>query len=1079
MAGLVRWIFVCQWIMLPLFIFGQDRSMAAIDSAINEGDLSKARFILNGRIKNLESRKMADSLVEYIYVSGRVFVDEQKVASGNKAVEDLLSVILTLNPHDSTIMQAYIEVANYYGTIGDNLKGYQHGIKSAESAVRARVSLSKQALIQNNLSTYSQRSGNISQAKIHSLNAIRLLESDPHPEYQVLYMAQSGMGSMMYYASRLDSAVFYFQSALNTLAKCPPTPLNKYYRVAIIQNNLSGIYNQQGESSKAINAMYEVIGSFEKYMQSDEVEPRKKSSIISFQYEAIDNLAGIFKGLGDLSRARDLLEYSYGQKKINLPENNPGIFISQILLGQLFRAIGEERQAINKTREGINNYLKSSNPDPIWLGDGYYTLALIYEARKDEGLAEYYYNLADSSYASGLGGVYDEIYLEFRRNRASFLAESGKYKTALKLSDENYNYIVSNEGKESFNAFYQLLNFSQIEYLGKNYSRSAMYATSGLKWLEEKMSKASLLVDSVKMESFKPNAIFYKARAEYELLPVKSISELKRIISDLNHALEIIDRKKSFLNNAENNRVIIAENKAIFDFVKQVELELYSLTQDPGYVDRIMNLQESFLYTRIRSRLSNDSMRFAHIPEEVRVEEARLNKLMEQSLHASNASQSIRNFKDLTARISVFREQLKNNYPDYYRLRYESFLSEEQPVEKMIPSDITLVRYFFINSSLNVLVADSRSKKIINLKAENLKPLIEQTYSQSGNIRPVADALYELYNLLWKPIENLVNHKKVVVIPDGILFSLNMEILTPQKISNYHELATKALISKHTFSYNYSIFLLKKKEEARIYSRDFIGFAPGFSESLKENYKKTINDPVRIDYLYLNMLPQPFTTSLLRRLSKVFRGKIYLEKESTRKQFVDAASDSKIIHIGTHAFSDNQYPQYSRLIFTKESSEENNLYLQDIYHFDLTSELAVLSGCETGKPGYEDGEGMISMAHAFNYAGSKSILTGLWKIDEKSSAILLEKFYKNLRKGMDKDEALKQAKLSYLNTEQNRMLYPAYWAGLVVMGDTSPVEITGSANTELLTIIALMMVLLLVGFYIYKRKKSGGDADRE
>ena len=64
----------------------------------------------------------------------------------------------------------------------------------------------------------------------------------------------------------------------------------------------------------------------------------------------------------------------------------------------------------------------------------------------------------------------------------------------------------------------------------------------------------------------------------------------------------------------------------------------------------------------------------------------------------------------------------------------------------------------------------------------------------------------------------------------------------------------------------------------------------------------------------------------------------------------------------------------------------------------MSSNLAILTACETGKPTYQAGEGMISLAHAFNYAGSESILTSLWKIDEQSSAVIIESFYKYLKK---------------------------------------------------------------------------------
>jgi CHAT domain-containing protein len=84
---------------------------------------------------------------------------------------------------------------------------------------------------------------------------------------------------------------------------------------------------------------------------------------------------------------------------------------------------------------------------------------------------------------------------------------------------------------------------------------------------------------------------------------------------------------------------------------------------------------------------------------------------------------------------------------------------------------------------------------------------------------------------------------------------------------------------------------------------------------------------------------------------------------------------------------------------------------------------------------------MISLAHTFNYAGSESILTGLWKIDEQASSQLLEEFCNNLVNGFPKDEGLRQAKLSYLQNTNGRMLAPQYWAGLVIIGDISTIQL--------------------------------------
>lgn len=1051
--------------------YAQPGNVSAIESAITAGHFQQAQAILNDRIKTFKEQRLPDSIAEYIFIAGKIHASQKNVPRGNKVVEEMIAQVRSLHPDAASLMQAHIEAGEYYGFTGNNGKGYEQNNIAARYAQKSGVSASQLALIQNNLSTYAQRTGNIPAAKSHSLNAIRLLEGDPNHDFSTLYIAQNGMGAMYYYASNLDSAAYYFDAAMESLQKCPPTPVNKFYRVAVLQNNLAGIYNQQGNTSKAIDAMYAVISNLERFYQSGDADLKKKNASLSLQYEATDNLAGIYKSLGDLARARGLLEYSYSQKRSHLTANDPAIFKSQILLGQLFKDLHERELSIRTLSQGINNFIQSDDPDPIWIGDGYNTLAQIYADKGENLMATDYYHQADSCYRLGLGGVYDEIYLEFLGSKARFLARTGKGREAVKTAVSSEKYVSETQGAESFSAFQQLLNYSQIQYLIKNYSQSEVYASRGLKWLNNKIRSVTTLTDSIKMESDKPRAIYYQSRARYALLTDKTEPAIKSILADMRQALAIIDRKKSFVNNTDNNRILLSENKEIFDFVKRLELDLYTITNDPDYVARIMNLQESFLYTRLRSRLNNDTIPFAQIPEEISLEEKLLDQQLRSSLAENDMAKSLRIYKNVSQRITHFREKLRTAFPDYYRLRYQSFLADEQPVEKMIPPGITLLRYFFIDSSLYVLVADNTEKRIVPLRSKDLAHLIELTFRQTGAAQPVADALFSLYEMLWKPVEASIRHKRVVVIPDGVLYNLNIEILTPARIKGFDDLAKNSLLAKYTFSYNYSIFLLKKQQTRQRYTRVFTGFAPGFSEPLKNLYRRSVNDSVRMDYSYLNMLPQPFTTTLLKNLYHTVGGQVYLDGDCTREQFIREAGNSRIIHIGTHAFSDNEYPRYSRLVFTKgEALDENNLlYAQDLYHYSLPSELTVLSACETGKPGYEDGEGMVSLANAFNYAGSKSILTGLWKIDEKASAILLEKFYKNLEKGMTKDEALRHAKLSYLNSEHNRMLYPAYWAGLVIIGDTTPVSLTTTRRVKIYVGLSVAIMLLISAGYFYNR----------
>jgi CHAT domain-containing protein len=333
--------------------------------------------------------------------------------------------------------------------------------------------------------------------------------------------------------------------------------------------------------------------------------------------------------------------------------------------------------------------------------------------------------------------------------------------------------------------------------------------------------------------------------------------------------------------------------------------------------------------------------------------------------------------------------------------------------------------------------------------------------------------LEELYRYLWKPIESQLIHKKVIIIPDGQLFNLSFEILTPQKIRTYAELAKGSLLSKYTISYHYSSLLLEKPAQTQTYNSNFVAFAPGFFDRMKSDYVSHVSDSLYLDKAYMTLIPQPFTQELVKRIKGIFGGSLFVEEESTVPNFRESAGLNRIIHIGTHAESNNISPAYSRLIFSKEtegkiSQEDNSLYAFDIYNIDLKAQLAVLTACETGKNTLDPGEGMLSLAHAFNYAGSESLLIGLWKIDEKASSIIVEKFYQNLSEGFDKAEALQKAKLHYLSVSKGRELSPDFWAGLVVMGDPSPMTFEKTYNRWLYLFSLGVLFLLFFGWRKFK-----------
>ncbi len=1063
------------YVFTSFYVQAQSKGIAAIEKALKENNVEKADELLQSIISTWYAEAKADSLVNYIFYIGKISQEKRGTNHAVKKVKLFLEKIKNISNNPATLRQAYIEAAEFYGSVGLNKEAYIAEQTAMQFAMAMPGKTGSQlALIENNLSTYAQRSGDIALSKLHTRQAINHLLTDKNPDFETLYISYNGMAAAMWYSSKTDSALYYYNSALAALAKAAPTPRNQFYRVAIIENNLSGLYQLQGKATEAIKVLSAAIHNLKSYRASNESDT-KKTTAVTFQLEATDNLAGIYKELGDLRKTQDLLEYSYQQKQQHLPPGSPGIFISRILLGQLYFAQRDYDKSSNFLNSGLKEISTSDGNYLTWQGDACNTLALLNDAKKDISGAAYFYEKADSLYEAASQGEYDNIYLEFLRNAALFYAENGQPEKALTKANKGYLYVEKNDGPVTLPAFYQLLNLSEVYFLSGRFKQSLDYSNKSLQVVNKQLLTSNNLLDSIRMELKKPKAILQKGKATYELLPKKDVASLTAILNDMNAALLILERQKTVLSDPADIGLLIADHSALLDFIKKLNYDLYGITKDQAYIDRIVSLHESGVYNRIRSRLDkNDSIQFSNVPESTRSNERNLKAAISQALEGSESHDvKMQRYVNAIEKRNQFQEKLRVEQPRYYNLRYAAIFKSLENIQDIIAEKTTLIRYFFIDKKLFALVADRDQKEIYSINDSALAERITAFSKNGMNSEVVSEVLYNLYQQLWAPIANSIRFKKVVIIPDGILYNINFEILTPTHILNFKELAVKSLLANYSISYQYSLFLLKAQKKAPTPVNSFIAFAPGFSDKIKETYRSFSKDSTDIDLQYLSLLPQPFSIGLAKNTQSLFGGETFIDDQSTKKLFKENAGNHQIIHIGTHAESNNDHPEFSRLIFAKSTSsneEDNSFFVEDIYSCNLTSNLAVLTACESGKPGYQDGEGMISLAHAFNYAGSESILTALWEIDEQASAIVVESFYKELLAGLPKDEALRNAKLNYLKHANGRMVAPQYWAGLVIMGDVSSISLKEKKNPAKIIFIVSLFVLLAGGYIFLKRK---------
>ena len=117
------------------------------------------------------------------------------------------------------------------------------------------------------------------------------------------------------------------------------------------------------------------------------------------------------------------------------------------------------------------------------------------------------------------------------------------------------------------------------------------------------------------------------------------------------------------------------------------------------------------------------------------------------------------------------------------------------------------------------------------------------------------------------------------------------------------------------------------------------------------------------------------------------------------------------------------------------NSARFNFSLQIILRLKLNADLVTLSACRTGLGKLVNGEGVLGLTRAFLYAGTRSVLASLWNVNDTATAQLMTAFYRNLKRGLSKDEALRQAKLELLHGKQPSWRHPYFWASFVLIGE--------------------------------------------
>lgn len=497
---------------------------------------------------------------------------------------------------------------------------------------------------------------------------------------------------------------------------------------------------------------------------------------------------------------------------------------------------------------------------------------------------------------------------------------------------------------------------------------------------------------------------------------------------------------------------------------------LYQQTGDTIYFDRALAFSEKNRALSVLENLNGFYARsFSGIPDSVVEAERQLLEEIEFYSTQVNLNRGYESDSLLNAweRLAFEKRQLQDSlleyirmaYPRYYRMKHGFQLSAVRPLqEKLLSEGETLLEYFWDADSVFVFLLSAGQRQFFRLPAYRLedkilalcRAVIEREahfYAQS----------FELYRILLQPLEPYIEGEKLAIVPDKELSYLPFELLleAPAKPDSLPHAQLPYLLKRYSIRYLFSAnaaLQAQYNKDLIPARREVLALAPSFNPAEEDS---------------LNLPGLPGARSEVDSLELAYPGLFLRDEEASEANFRKYCRRYGVYHIATHTRINQNLPSATHLLLEEGGGEDGRLHVFELYNMRLDAELAVLSACNTGVGEIRVGEGSASLAHAFAYAGCSDLVMSLWPVRDRTTPVLVKQFYDNLAEGMDRCEALRQAKLYCLEYDE-LFAHPYYWSGFIYEGGRGPLvlQARGGIPQWLLWGIAGLLMLGFTAFLI-------------
>ena len=814
------------------------------------------------------------------------------------------------------------------------------------------------------------------------------------------------------------------------------------------------------------------------------------------------NIAILHTDLGERWKALQL----YNECLPYLEDMQPdGAIITLLNMGSNYMTMGDYDEALN-TLELAEHYTKE-NPQSVPIAESYINAerAHIYSQLNQDEKALDYIDKAIDRIEFLFGKDAEDLLQEYikkgrilhKLNR--FEAASKAFKYAVFLGEKHqkpyalyraqayefYGEALHEEGRTE--EARQMLRKAEEAYSGSEvwWNLADIYAKIADTW------RSSGQWDSVhhyhkrgwevieKEEAYQPNRADLLLK-HWEMPPVKEmlqslietqlalyrqqddLDQLKFALNTLETSIGVSDSMRHYFETAASRELTVRYLVPEYEQAISLCWELYNKGAGESYINRAFALAEKSKAANLRDHVrSLSALNFAGLPVDLIDKERNFRQQLAELSAPDTDSDGLAKRRIINVEYRDFLQKIERDYPAYFKLKYSRQSLNTSDVLARLEAGSCMYSYFWGDKQLFVFrLANNRSNLFRIDFAETGFPVKLQSWlshltspeEASSTLDPALSA--ELASLLLPEYRQSV--KSLIIIPDGKLSYLPFETLITEKAESDQYRSWPWLWKQSATSYAYAaeLWLDQRRQLAGQSASEYLGFAPNFGN---ENFIRTRRA----------FGPLEFNQYEVAMAAKALNGRALTGTAASEDAIKKLKGQGKILHFATHAIANDSSEMNSRLILapSADSSEDGQLYAWEIYGLRLESPLTVLSACQTGTGPLRRGEGVMSLARAFQYAGSQRVITTLWHTDDKASADISSRFFEAIAEGAPTDQALQQARAAYLEASDNAHAHPRYWGAFVMIGDQGNITLQGKLGWRFWVLGGLLAMVVGAGLW--------------